>query len=100
MRRRYWIALAVVIVLVAVVSGVVGGLWEVVNSLLALGFGVYLLLVVYRMVGPPPGADAKYDAWLKQWAPATKFLGWMWVVSTGVLLVIAVVALHIGRSLS
>jgi hypothetical protein len=98
MSKRFWIALGVVIVSVAVVSGVVGGVWEIVNSLLALGFGVYCLLVVYRRVGPPQGTDARYDAWLKQWGPAWKFLGWMWVVSTGILLVIAVIALVIGRS--
>jgi hypothetical protein len=55
MSKRFWIALAVVIVSVAVVSGVVGGVWEIVDSLLVLGFGVYCLLVVYRRVGP---ADA------------------------------------------
>ena len=27
------------------------------------GFGVWLLLIAYRVVGKPPGADERSDAW-------------------------------------
>ena len=53
--------------------------------------------VSFRKVGPPPGADARYYAWFKQWGLAWKFVGWLWVVTTGTLQVIAVVALG-GRT--
>jgi hypothetical protein len=98
MRRAFWIALAVVIFAAGVVSGLLGGVWEVVSSLSLLGYGVYCLLVVYRRVGRPPGVDASYDAWLAQWGPALKYVGWGWVVFSGVWLVVAVVALLMGRS--
>jgi hypothetical protein len=57
-----------------------------VDLLLAI-YGVWLLLTAYRVVGKPPGADEKYDAWHRQWAGSYKLLGWGWVVLTGVYLV-------------
>ena len=50
-------------------------------------YGVWLLLTAYRVVGKPPGADEKYDAWHRQWAGTLKLLGWGWVVLTGLHLV-------------
>jgi hypothetical protein len=50
-------------------------------------YGGWLLLTAYRMVGKPPGADEKYDAWHRQWAGTLKLLGWGWVVLTGLYLV-------------
>jgi hypothetical protein len=50
-------------------------------------YGVWLLLTAYRVVGKPSGVDEKYDAWHRQWAGSLKFLGWGWVVLTGLHLV-------------
>jgi hypothetical protein len=44
------------------------------------GFGVWLLLIAYRVVGAPPGADGRYDDWYRQWSVALKRQGWGWVV--------------------
>jgi hypothetical protein len=54
-----------------------------VGELFLFGYGVWLLLTAYRVVGKPPGADGKYDAWHRQWAGTLKVLGWGWVVLTG-----------------
>jgi len=51
------------------------------------GFGVWQLLIAYRVVGKPPGADEKFDAWHRQWAGSLKLLGWGLVVLTGLTLV-------------
>jgi hypothetical protein len=37
-------------------------------DLILAGFGVWLLLIAYRVVGKPPGTDEKYDAWHRQQA--------------------------------
>lgn len=58
-----------------------------VTDLLLAAFGVWLLLTAYRVVGKPPGADEKYDAWHRQWGGSYKVLGWGWVVLTGLVLV-------------
>jgi hypothetical protein len=57
------------------------------TNLFLVGFGVWLLLTAYRVVGKPPGADEKYDAGHRLWAGTLKLLGWGWVVLTGLALV-------------
>ena len=62
--------------------------WYNLGAALLLGtFGVWLLLTAYRVVGKPPGADEKYDAWHRQWVGTLKLLGWGWVVLMGMALV-------------
>jgi hypothetical protein len=57
-------------------------------DLLLTVYGVWLLLTAYRVVGKPPGADEKYDAWHRHWAGSYKVLGWGWVVLMGLKLVV------------
>jgi hypothetical protein len=45
-------------------------------DLFLAGFGVWHLLIAYRVVGKPPGADEKYDAWHRQSAVNLKLIGW------------------------
>jgi hypothetical protein len=56
-------------------------------DILLAGFGVWQLLIAYRVVGKPPGADEKFDAWHRQWAGSLKLVGWGLVVLTGLSLV-------------
>jgi hypothetical protein len=58
-----------------------------VGDLLLAGYGVWLLLAAYRVVGKPPGADEKYDAFHRHWVGTWKVLGWGWVVLMGLELV-------------
>jgi hypothetical protein len=53
------------------------------THLFLVAFGVWQLLIAYRVVGKPPLADPKYDAWHRQWAGTLKLLGWGVVVFTG-----------------
>jgi hypothetical protein len=59
-------------------------MWPLLGTLPLLAFGVYCLLLGYRRIGKPEGADPKYDAWYKQWSGTYKLLGWGWIVLSGV----------------
>ena len=63
--------------------------WFVTVDFLLAGIGVWLLLIAYRLVGKPPGADEKYDAWHRQHAGTLKIIGWGWAVLMGSCLVVA-----------
>jgi hypothetical protein len=54
--------------------------FHLVTDLLLTAYAVWLLLTAYRVVGKPPGADEKYDAWYRHWAGSWKLLGWSGVV--------------------
>jgi hypothetical protein len=54
-------------------------LW-LISSLASLVFGVFCLLLGYRWIGRPEGADPRYDARYRQWGGIYKVLGWGWVV--------------------
>jgi hypothetical protein len=58
------------------------------TDLLLIVYAVWLLLIAYRVVGKPLGADERYDAWHRHWAGTHKVLGWMGVVLLGLKLVI------------
>jgi hypothetical protein len=53
---------------------------SVLVDLVLMAYAVYCLLVAYRRIGKPEGADPKYDAWFKQWSGTYKVLGWLGVV--------------------
>jgi hypothetical protein len=55
-------------------------LLSLLSDLVLMAFGVFYLLLAYRRIGKPEGADPKYDAWLKQRSGLYKVLGWGWVV--------------------
>jgi hypothetical protein len=58
-------------------------MWALLRLLLTLAclaYGVFCLLLGYRRIGKPEGADPKYDAWYRQWSGSYKLLGWGWIV--------------------
>jgi hypothetical protein len=55
---------------------------SLVANLLMLVCGTVMLLHAYRVIGKPPGADAKYDAQLAGASPTYKVVGWCVVVSS------------------
>jgi hypothetical protein len=61
------------------------------TDLLLAGFGVWQLLLAYRVVGKAPGMDEKYDAWHRHWAGTLKLIGWGIIVLTGLSLVVFLV---------
>lgn len=50
--------------------------WYLLLSIGLLSFGAYSLLLVHRKLGPKPGANVKYDAWLASSAVLFKIVGW------------------------
>ena len=50
------------------------------GDLALMVYAVYCLLLAYRYIGKPEGADPKYDSWFKQWSGTYKLLGWGGVV--------------------
>jgi hypothetical protein len=50
------------------------------GDLLIGGMGVSLLLMAYRVIGKPIGADEQYDAGMARQAPTYKILGWCGVI--------------------
>jgi hypothetical protein len=60
------------------------------SNIILAGYRAWLLLIAYRVIGKPPGADEKYDAWHRQWDGSLKFLGWAWIVVTAFCLIGAV----------
>jgi hypothetical protein len=58
------------------------------TDLFLAGFAVWQLLIAYRVVGKPPGADEKYEAWHRQWAFILKLIGWGGVVVIAAKLVV------------
>ena len=44
-------------------------------DLALMAYAVYCLLLAYRYIGKPEGADPKYDSWFKQWSGTYKLLG-------------------------
>jgi hypothetical protein len=61
--------------------------FDTVTLFLLAAFGVWQLLIAYRWVGKPPGADEKYDTWYRQWGGRLKLLGWWWVALTTLCLI-------------
>jgi hypothetical protein len=49
------------------------------SDLALLALGVYYLLLVYRRIGKPEGADPEYDAGYRRWSGTYRLLGWGWV---------------------
>jgi len=45
-------------------------------NLVSFALGVYYLLLLYRRIGKPEGADPEYDAGYRRWSGTYKLLGW------------------------
>ena len=45
-------------------------------NFVSFALGVYYLLLLYRRIGKPEGADPEYDAGYRRWSGTYKLLGW------------------------
>lgn len=58
---------------------------HLIEFFISASFGVYFMLVGYRLVGPRPGQDERRDAWHERWGLLPKLLGPI-VIFTSVLM--------------
>ena len=60
-------------------------------NLVSFALGVYYLLLLYRRIGKPEGADPEYNTGYRRWSGTYKLLGWGWVAFSIVALIASLV---------
>jgi hypothetical protein len=66
---------------------------SVLGTLFIFGYSLWLMLLAYRVVGKPKGADPKFDAAIEYWSGTFKVIGVLGILTLVLQLAVLVIDL-------